>query len=78
MDYFGDVFHTFLDLDSGIYLAVNVTVTKLQDFIQNILNSVPKRNKAFPGLEQHGSKPWAINDKIFILGRSNLLSLGIG
>ncbi len=42
MDYSDDVFHTFLGLDSGIYLAVNGTVTSLPVFIQNILNCVPK------------------------------------
>ncbi len=56
MDYFDDVFHTFLGLDSVIYLAVNGTVTSLLVFIQNILNCVPKTNKAFTGLEQHGGK----------------------
>ncbi len=30
MDYFNDVFHTFLGLDSVIYLAVNGTVTSLR------------------------------------------------
>ncbi len=54
MDYFEDVFHTFLCLDSVIYLAVNGTVTSLPVFIQNILNCVPKTNEAFTGLEQHG------------------------
>ncbi len=44
MDYFDDVFHTFLGLDSGIYLVVNGTVTNLSVFIQNILNCVPKTN----------------------------------
>ncbi len=38
MDYFNDVFHTFLCLDSVIYLAVNGTVTRLPVFIQNMLN----------------------------------------
>ncbi len=33
MDFPGDAFHTFLDLDSGIYLAVNGTVTSLPVFI---------------------------------------------
>ncbi len=56
MDYFGDVFHTFLGLDSAIYLAVNGTVKNLPVFIQNILNCVPKTNKAFTGLERHGGK----------------------
>ncbi len=56
MDYFDNVFHTFLGLDSVIYLSVNGTVTSLPVFIQNILNWVPKTNKAFTGLERHGSK----------------------
>ncbi len=56
MDYFDDVFHTFLGLDSVIYLAVNGTVTSLPVLIQNILNCVPKTNKAFTGLERHGGK----------------------
>ncbi len=49
MDYFDDAFHTFLGLDSVIYLAVNGTVKRLPVFIQNILNCVPKMNKAFMG-----------------------------
>ncbi len=56
MDYFGDVFLTFLGLDSVNCLAVNGTVTSLLVFIQNILNCVPKTNKAFTGLERHGGK----------------------
>ncbi len=50
MEYFGDASHTFLGLDSVIYYAVNGTVTSLPVFIQNILNFVPKTNKAFTGL----------------------------
>ncbi len=50
------LFILFLDLNSVIYLAVNGTVTSLAVFIQNILNCVPKTNKAFMGLEQHGGK----------------------
>ncbi len=42
MEYPGDIFHTFLDLDSVIYLAVNGTVTNVLIFIQNILNYVLK------------------------------------
>ncbi len=42
MDYFDDVFHTFLGLDSAISLAVNGIVTSLSVFIQNILNCVLK------------------------------------
>ncbi len=63
MEYSGDAFHTFLGLDSVIYLAVNGTVTSLPVFIQNILNCVLKTNKAFTGLEWHG-----INDKKFHFG----------
>ncbi len=70
MDYFDGVFHTILGLDSVIYLAVNGTVTSIQIFIQNILNCVPKTNKAFTGLEQQ-----VINDNIFILGRGNTLTI---
>ncbi len=55
MDYSDDVFHTFLGLDSGIYLAVNGTVPSLPVFIQNILNCVQK-TKAFTDLEQRGGK----------------------
>ncbi len=40
MDYFDDVFHTFLGIDTVIYLAINGTVTSLPVFIQNILNCV--------------------------------------
>ncbi len=56
MDYFDDVFHTFLDLDNVNCLAVNGIVTSLPVFIQNILNCVPKTNEAFTGLERHGGK----------------------
>ncbi len=59
MEYPGDAFHTFLDLDSAIYLAVNGTVTSLPVFIHNILNCVLKTNEAFTGLERHGvSDKW--------------------
>ncbi len=56
MEYPGDVFHTFLDLDSVIYLAVNGTITSLPVFIQNIINCVLNTNEAFTGLERHGGK----------------------
>ncbi len=56
MDYSEDAFHTFLDLDSAIYYAVNGIVTSLPVFIQNILNCVLKTNEAFTSLERHGSK----------------------
>ncbi len=51
MEYPGDGFHTFLDLDSVIYLAVNGTVSSIPVFIQDILNCFQKTNKAFTGLE---------------------------
>ncbi len=50
-----DAFHTFMDLDSAIYSAVNPTVTSLPVFIQNFLNCVLKTKKAFTSLEQHFS-----------------------
>ncbi len=56
MDYSDDAFHTFTDVDSAIYYAVNGTVTSLPVFIQNILNCVLKTNEAFTGLERHGGK----------------------
>ncbi len=40
MDCFDDAFHTFLGLDSVIYLTANGTVPSLPVFIQNILNCV--------------------------------------
>ncbi len=70
MDYSDDAFHAFLDLDSVIYLAVNGTVTNLPVFIQNILNCVPKMNKAFTGLQQHGGK-WLMT-KFSFWGRVTL------
>ncbi len=49
MEYFDDVFHTFLDLNSVIYLAVNGSqVSRFSCF--------PKMNEAFTGLERHGGK----------------------
>ncbi len=67
MDYSDDAFHTFMDLDSAIYYAVNGTVTSLPVFIQNILNCVPKTNEAFTSLERRGGK-WLMT--IFFSGRS--------
>ncbi len=51
-DGFDDVFHTFLSLDSVIYLPV----MGQSQASQNILNCVPKTNEAFTGLERHGGK----------------------
>ncbi len=44
MDYFDDVFHTFLAFDSVIYLELMVQ-SQATVFIQNILNCVPKMNE---------------------------------
>ncbi len=57
MDYSEDVFRTFLGLDSANCLAVNGTVTSLPVFIQNILNCVPKTNKAFTGVRPGSIDP---------------------
>ncbi len=73
MDYFDDVFHTFMDLDSAIYYAVNGTVTSLPVFIWNVLNCVQKTKEAFTGLERHGGK-WSMTKKKIILGWSNPFS----
>ncbi len=53
MEYPGDAFHTFKDLDIVIYLAVNGTITRLLVFKQNISNCCLKTKKAFTGLERH-------------------------
>ncbi len=57
MEYPGDAFHTFLDLDNVIYLAVIGTVTSLPVLIQNILKCDPKTKKTFTGLETRKRKP---------------------
>ncbi len=51
MDYSDNAFHTFLGLDSVIYLAVNGTVTNLPVFISSKISKIvfPKMNKAFTG-----------------------------
>ncbi len=56
MEYSGDALHTFMDLDSIIYLAVNGSCTSLLVCIQNIVNCVLKTNKACMGSDRHGSK----------------------
>ncbi len=67
MEYSGDAFHTFMDLDSAIYLAVNGTVTSLPVFIQNILNCVLKTNEDFRVRNDMGiSEKW----QNFHFGRS--------
>ncbi len=44
---------TMYDLNSAIYLSVKGAVTSLPVFIENILNCVPKTNKAFVESERH-------------------------
>ncbi len=62
LDYFNHVFHTFLGLDSVIYLAVTI----LPVFIDDILSFVSKTNEAFTSLERHVK--WLM--KMFVLGWS--------
>ncbi len=58
MDYFDDAFHTFLGLDSVIYLAVNGTVTNLPVFIQNIYKLCSEDKQSFYGFGMiWGSNP---------------------
>jgi len=45
MDYFNDVFSTFMDLKSGICVASLWRDRKLSDFIKNIFICVPKMNE---------------------------------
>ncbi len=52
MEYSGDAFRTFLDLDRAIYLLV---------FIQNILSCVSKTNEALMDSERHGGK-WKLQN----------------
>ncbi len=56
MDYFTDLLATFLDVDHVYYIAVYGRVRELSESIKNILNCVPKTNKAFTGLERHEGK----------------------
>ncbi len=50
MDYFNNVFTTFLDLDRVKILAVYGRVRELSEFIKNILICVPKMNEGLTGL----------------------------
>ncbi len=56
VDFPGDAFHYFLDLNRGFYLAVNGTILSLPIFLLNILNCVLKTNKAFMELKRHAGK----------------------
>jgi len=53
MDYFNDVFTTFLGLESGHYIDVYGGIRKFSDFIKNILICVPKKNEGLTELELH-------------------------
>jgi len=50
---FNNVFSTFLDLESGGYIAVYGRVIYLSYFIKNILICVPKLNEGLMGVERH-------------------------
>jgi len=52
MDYFNNVFNTFLGLESGNYIAV-WWLRKLSDYIKIILICVPKMNEGLVALERH-------------------------
>ncbi len=56
MDYFNDLLAMFLDLDHVRILAVYGRVSKLSDFIKNILIYVPKMNEGLTGSERHGGE----------------------
>ncbi len=71
MDYFDDVFHTFLGLDSVIYLAVNGTFTSLPVFIK-ISHIVFRSLTKLLRVCNHMGK--VINYKTLILGWSNPLT----
>jgi len=53
MDYFNNVFTTFLGLESGYDIDVLGGIRKLLDFFKNILIFVPKLNEGLTGLERH-------------------------
>jgi len=53
MDYFNDVFNTFLGLEIGYDIAVYRKVRKLTDFIKNMLVCVLKMNEGLTGVERH-------------------------
>jgi len=53
VDCFNDVFSTFLDLESGDYIAIYGRVIYLSDFIKNILICVLKMNEGLTGVERH-------------------------
>ncbi len=53
MDYFTDVFATFLSLDRGNYIAVYGGSESSQNTSKHILICVPKMNEGLTGLEGH-------------------------
>ncbi len=65
MDYFTDLLATFLDLDRVNHIAVYGMVRELSECIK-------KYEQSFYGFGTTWG--WVINDKIFILGWSNLLN----
>ncbi len=76
MDYPGNAFLSFLDLNSAIYLAVNGTVTSLHITSQlhpKYLKLCSEANYVFMELERHVGEE-VNNDIIIILGLSIPLS----
>ena len=53
LDYFNDVFTNFSGMADIDFLAAYEGVSKLSDYIKNILICVPKMNESRTGLEQH-------------------------
>ncbi len=55
MDYFYNVFTTFLGLQRGSCVAVYAG-SESSDFIKNILICIKKMNEGLKGLERHGGE----------------------
>ncbi len=53
MDYFTDLFATFLNVDHVNYIAVYGRIRELSECIKNILICVLKMNGGLLGLERH-------------------------
>ncbi len=72
MDYFNDLFSTFLDLDHVRTLAVYGRVCEHSDYIKKYLNLFSEDERRSYGFETTWG--WAINDRIFSCGWTNPLS----
>jgi len=56
MDYFNDIFTTFMDLESGTWVGSLWRDRKLSDLIKNILICVLKMNEDLTDVERHEGK----------------------